>query len=297
MERLERGRRIVREALLPTAREDTDPCEGQGAPSRLVRFALVALLLGIDVGPEGMPERCRGPCHARVSEEGRTLQAPVHPGLRATAFRDRCDARIFLACLGRGEACSLGTEGHEEALAVCHAWCQGAPRWALRDQGGGVSQCLSRSSPWSAASVGASWARRGVNASRSVATVRGLTGKSPRNSELCSADTMGPFLRARQMARGWPWNRVRRVQTHASITAGRCSRRRHSRRREPATCQPLSCVASAQSRPPTAAHAAGAWGFMGALPAWATVVRRDRPAGVLRRHEREPVTRQTLRMR
>jgi hypothetical protein len=115
MERLERGRLIVREALWPTAIEDTDPCEGQGSHRRLVRFALVALLLVIDLCPAGMPDRFRGPCHERLSEERRTLQAPVPPGFLATAFRDRCDARLFLECRGGGEAFSLFTEGHEEA--------------------------------------------------------------------------------------------------------------------------------------------------------------------------------------
>jgi hypothetical protein len=115
MERLEIGRLIVREALLPTAREDTDPFEGQGSHRRLVRFALVALLLVIDLGPEGMPDRFRGPCHERLSEERRTLQAPVHPGFLATAFRERCDPGLFLEFLGGGEAFSLFAEGHEEA--------------------------------------------------------------------------------------------------------------------------------------------------------------------------------------
>ena len=73
MERLEIGRLIVREALLPTAIEDTDPFESQGSHSRLVRFALVALLLVIDLCPEGMPDRFRGPCHERLSEGCRTL--------------------------------------------------------------------------------------------------------------------------------------------------------------------------------------------------------------------------------
>ena len=115
MERLEIGGLLVRETLLPTAIEDTDPFEGQGAYSRLVRFALVALLLVIDLCPEGMPNRFRGPFHERLSEERRPLQAPVHPGCLATAFRDLCDARLFLEFLGGGEAFSLVTEGHEEA--------------------------------------------------------------------------------------------------------------------------------------------------------------------------------------
>ena len=39
----------------------------------------------------------------------------MHPGFLATAFRDRCDARIFLEFLGGGEAFPLFAEGHEEA--------------------------------------------------------------------------------------------------------------------------------------------------------------------------------------
>ena len=115
MERLERGGLIVRRAILPTAIENADPCEGQGAHGRLVCLALVALLLGIDLGPEGMPDRFRSPCHACVSEERRTLPAPMDPGLLATAFRDRRDTRVFLACRGRGVAFPLCAKGHEEA--------------------------------------------------------------------------------------------------------------------------------------------------------------------------------------
>ena len=65
----------------------------------------------------------------------------------------------------------------------------------------------------------------------------------------------------------------------------------------PAACKQISCLASAQSRPTKAANASGACGFMCDLPACGTVVRRDMPAGVLRRHYREPVTRQTLSIR
>ena len=115
MERLEIGRLIVREALLPTAIEDTDPFEGQGSHSNLVRFALVALLLVIDLCPEGMPDRFRCPFHERLSEERRTLPTPVHPGFLATAFRDRCDACVWLEFLGGGEAFPVFAEGHKKA--------------------------------------------------------------------------------------------------------------------------------------------------------------------------------------
>ena len=114
-ERLEIHGFIRRGTLLPTPREDTDPLACQGAHGRLVRLALVALLLGIALGPEGMPDRFRGPCHERWAEERRTLPTPVHPGLLATAFRDWRHAGVFLECRGGGEAFPLCTKGHEEA--------------------------------------------------------------------------------------------------------------------------------------------------------------------------------------
>jgi hypothetical protein len=112
---LERGGLIVRGALLPTAIENADPLECQGPYGGLVCLALVTLLLVIDLCPEGMPDRFRCPFHERLAEERRTLPTPVHPGLLAPAFRDRCDARIFLECLGGGEAFPLFAEGHAEA--------------------------------------------------------------------------------------------------------------------------------------------------------------------------------------
>ena len=114
-ERLQIDGFLVRGALLPTPIKDADPFEGQGAHGSLVRLALVALLLVVDLGPEGMPDRFRGPFHERLSQERRTLQAPVDPGFLATAFRDRCDARVFLEFCGRGVAFPLFAKGHEEA--------------------------------------------------------------------------------------------------------------------------------------------------------------------------------------
>ena len=85
--------------------------------------------------------------------------------------------------------------------------------------------------------------------------------------------------------------------THASIASGVCSSCRHSRSAEPAAWRQTSCLASAQSRPTKAANASGAMCSCVHLPACARVVRRDMPADVLRRHYREPVTRQTLSIR
>ena len=114
-ERLEIDRFLIRGVILPTPKEDTDPCEGSGAHGRLVCLAFVALLLRIDLGPEGMPRGCRRPLHARLAEEGRTVEAPVPPGLLATACRDRCNTRVCLECIGCGEAFALCAEGDEEA--------------------------------------------------------------------------------------------------------------------------------------------------------------------------------------
>src|SRR5262249_57050489 len=114
MERLEIGRLIVQGALLPTAVKNAEPFEGQGAHSRLGCLALVALLLVISLCPEGMPDRFCSPFHECLSEERRTLEAPVAPGVLATAFRDRRDARLFLEFLGRRIAFPLFAKGHEE---------------------------------------------------------------------------------------------------------------------------------------------------------------------------------------
>jgi hypothetical protein len=114
-ERLEIDRFIIRCASLPTPIEDANPFEGQGPHSGLMCLALLTLLLVIDLCPEGMPDRFRRPLHERLSQELRTLEAPMHPGFLAAAFRDRRDARIFLEFLGRSVAFSLFAKGHEEA--------------------------------------------------------------------------------------------------------------------------------------------------------------------------------------
>jgi hypothetical protein len=87
-ERLEIDGFIVRRALLPTPKENPDPFERQGPHSGLMGFALIALLLVVDLCPEGMPERFRCPLHERLSEELWTLEAPVHPGFLPAAFGD-----------------------------------------------------------------------------------------------------------------------------------------------------------------------------------------------------------------
>ena len=127
----ERGR-IVGGAILPTARENAEPLACQGPYSGLVRLALVTLLRVLAVCPEGMPRGFRRPCHARVSEERRTLETPVPPGLLATALRDRRDTRVFLELLSRGVAFPLCATGPEEARST-----NGTGTWQGVKQGAG----------------------------------------------------------------------------------------------------------------------------------------------------------------
>jgi hypothetical protein len=114
-ERLERDGCIIRRVIRPTSKEETDPCACSGAHGRLVRLALVALRLRIALRPAGMPRGCRRPLHARVAQARRALEAPVHPGLLATACCDRRHARLFLEGIGGGDAFPLCAEGDEEA--------------------------------------------------------------------------------------------------------------------------------------------------------------------------------------
>jgi hypothetical protein len=114
MQRLERDGRIVRRALLPAPREDADPWACQGPHGGLMGLALVALLLGVHLCPEGMSDRLRRPCDQCLPEALGTREAPVPPGLRATPFGPRGAPGIFWECGGGGRACALCAEGAEQ---------------------------------------------------------------------------------------------------------------------------------------------------------------------------------------
>jgi hypothetical protein len=79
-----------------------------------VGCALVALLLGEDAGPAGMPDRCSGPLDKGVAHELRTLEAPVPPGLRATPCGPWRHPGLFVEVGGGGRAVALCAEGHEQ---------------------------------------------------------------------------------------------------------------------------------------------------------------------------------------
>ena len=130
MQRLERDGLIVWRALLPAPREDANPCERQCPYGGLMGLALVALLLGVHLCPEGMPDRLRRPCDKRVPEELGTLEAPVDPGLLAAPFGHRRDPGLFLEFGGGGIACALFAEGDEQPGGE-----DGARSWEGLEQG------------------------------------------------------------------------------------------------------------------------------------------------------------------
>src|SRR5262247_4774991 len=130
MKRLERGGLLVWRALLPAPREEADPLEGQGSYGGLMGLALVALLLGVHLGPEGMADRFRRPCDERLPEEVWTLEAPVHPGLLAAPFGHRRNPGIFLEFGGGGIAFALFAEGDEQPGGE-----DGARSWESLEQG------------------------------------------------------------------------------------------------------------------------------------------------------------------
>jgi hypothetical protein len=109
--RLEIDGGIIRPAILPTPREDADPCECQGAHRRLMGLALIPLRLIIDLRPQGMPRRFRCPLYERLAQDRRTREAPGPPGLLATACCDWRDPRVFLELVSRSEAFPLFAEG------------------------------------------------------------------------------------------------------------------------------------------------------------------------------------------
>jgi hypothetical protein len=95
---------IVRRARLPTATEETHPFARAGPDGGLRCAARMALWLVVGACPAGMRRGFRRPFHDRVSPAGGTLEAPVHPGRVATAFRHGRDASGLLARIGRGVA-------------------------------------------------------------------------------------------------------------------------------------------------------------------------------------------------
>lgn len=111
---IERERCIVERAMLPSPQEHTNPCERQRPNGGLMRGTLLAVLLVVGAGPEGMPRGFSRPFHERWSQAGGTLEAPVHPGSVAAAFRHQRTTSVLLELIGRGVTFAWFAEGTEE---------------------------------------------------------------------------------------------------------------------------------------------------------------------------------------
>src|SRR5215471_1981331 len=140
MQRLEIDGLIVRRVLVPAPIQDADPFERQRSYGSLMGLALVALLLVVDLRPEGMPDRLRRPLDERLPEEFGTLETPVHPGLLAAAFGHRRDPSIFLEFGGRGIALPVFAKGDQEAGSE-DGTC---PRERLEEREVGMALCILR---------------------------------------------------------------------------------------------------------------------------------------------------------
>jgi hypothetical protein len=133
---MELGGLSVRDALLPTPREDAEPLAREGSHRGLRGLPLVTLLLVIEPRPEGGPERCSRPLHKRLAEACGALEAPVAPALLAAAFGDRREAGVRLERGGGGLTCALLATGDQEAgsadgSGTWEGWEEGKVRMAL----------------------------------------------------------------------------------------------------------------------------------------------------------------------
>jgi len=143
-------------------------------------------------------------------------------------------------CRATGEAIGETYGVAAQTTALCDAWFEGT------DAGCGVEGCA-------CVAMRAQELAREFGVSRVVLALagregfpvpregEGLTGKRTRKSYVPNAATMGPLLRARQLAMGGPLTRVRTVLPHASLVSGWCSRTLNARVWEPAACRQTSC--------------------------------------------------------
>src|SRR4030095_1152394 len=101
---------IVRDAILPTPIQDTDPFEGQGAYGHTVRAASSDLAPIIGGRPEGARDGGASPLDERSPQKGRAGQTPVCPTLVAATFNDWGNARVLLELRGTGITLALFAE-------------------------------------------------------------------------------------------------------------------------------------------------------------------------------------------
>jgi len=112
---VEVGGFMVGGAVCPTAMEDANPFEGEGADGGMVFLAAFDLLLVEGASPDAVTGGVVCELMEGLSQEGGTGPSPVYPGGVAAAFGDRSDPAVFLEVLCASEAGAIGAEGYEKS--------------------------------------------------------------------------------------------------------------------------------------------------------------------------------------
>ena len=103
---------IVRGPVLPAAKEDADPFEGQGANDRVVFFTFGGVVLDIVAGPLAFGYRKAGKFVEGLPGKFRASASKINHSGFAAAFGHRSDSR---KTLGVARSLITGTIGAKEA--------------------------------------------------------------------------------------------------------------------------------------------------------------------------------------
>src|SRR5215469_12053275 len=91
---------VIRYAILPAAKHDANPFEGQGSHRGMVVLAALALLPVIGAGPRRLRNRVSCPFVKTLPQKLGTGPAEMHPFLLPTRLRHGCDPAVFLYLVG-----------------------------------------------------------------------------------------------------------------------------------------------------------------------------------------------------
>src|SRR5262249_7590727 len=87
---------VIRHAILPAAKHDANPFEGQGPDRGMVFLAALALALVIDTRPNRLRDRVSRPFVKALPQKLGTGPAKMHPFLLSAALRYRRNPAVFL---------------------------------------------------------------------------------------------------------------------------------------------------------------------------------------------------------
>src|ERR1039458_7129163 len=106
---------VIGDAVLPAAKRDADPLEGQGPDGGVMAFPGLDLPLIVDARPVAEADRMAGPFVKRLAEKPRTSPSGVNPYALAAPLQNRGDATEFLHIGRRGVTLTQRSEGGQQA--------------------------------------------------------------------------------------------------------------------------------------------------------------------------------------